>query len=146
MLHYRVVERKNPAKKEEPGLYYGCLVNPGIIDIEGLAKRISATCTVTRADTLAVLTALQEQVIYALQSGMRVHFGDIGSFRLTCQGEGVDAKENFKVSQITSLKVVFTPNKALKEAIAVNNKDISFYNIETSGTDGTDETGGGAGV
>lgn len=140
MLHYRVVKRKNPTDEFSEGMYYGCLVNPGKIDVDGLANRISATCTVTRADTLAVLSALQEQIVYALQSGMRVHLGDVGSFRLTCQGEGVANKEDFKVSQIKKLKVVFTPNKTLKEAIAVDNKDISFYRADEGVTEAATET------
>ena len=132
MLHYRVVEKKRPGDEFTEGKYYGCLVNPGKIDLNGLAKRISAACTVTRADTLAVLSALQDEIIYALQSGMRVHLGDVGCFRLTCRGKGVEKKEDFRVSQIEKLKVVFHPNKILQEALAVSNKEISFYNVETA--------------
>lgn len=134
MLHYRIVERKKPGDDFAVGKFYGCLVNPGIIDLDGLAKRISSTCTVTRADTLAVLSALEEQIIYALQNGMRVHLGDVGCFRLTCQGEGTEVKEDFKTSLIKKLKVVFFPSKALREAVAVDNKDIKFYNVETMAT------------
>ena len=54
MLHYRVVEKKRPGDEFTEGKYYGCLVNPGKIDLNGLAKRISAACTVTRADTLGL--------------------------------------------------------------------------------------------
>lgn len=134
MLHYRIVERKKPGDDFAPIKYYGCLVNPGIIDLDGLAKRISSTCTVTRADTLAVLSALEEQIIYALQNGMRVHLGDVGCFRLTCQGEGADQKENFKVSLIKKLKVVFYPSKTLREAVDMDNKDIKLYNVEAMAT------------
>lgn len=130
MLHYRIVFRKKPGDEFTPGKYYGCIVNPGKIDLNGLAKRIGSNCTVTRADTLAVLSALEEQIIYALQSGMRVHLGDVGCFRLTCQGEGVEQKEQFRVSQIKKLKVVFSPSKTLRESLEVANKEISFYNIE----------------
>lgn len=150
MLHYRIVEKTNPAAPDEPGKYYARLVNPGVIDVEGLAKRISSNCTVTRSDTLAVLSALQEQVIYALQNGMRVHLGDLGNLRLSCQSEGVENKEDFKTSMILKLKVQFTPNKTLKEAVARSNQEISFYQLDAAGMEtgaeaGTDE-GGGAGV
>lgn len=149
MLHYRIVERKKPGDDFAASKFYGCLVNPGIIDLDGLAKRISGNCTVTRADTLAVLSALEEQIIYALQSGMRVHLGDVGCFRLTCQGEGTELKEDYKTSLIKKLKVVFFPSKALREAVAVDNKDIKFYNVESmamAADAGAVEEGGGLGV
>ena len=130
MLHYRVVEKKRPGDEFTEGKYYGCLVNPGKIDLNGLAKRISATCTVTRADTLAVLSALQEQIIYALQEGKRVHLGDIGSFRIVANGTGSETPEGYDTSFLTRLRVCFTPNKKLKEAVALDNKDFSLERVD----------------
>lgn len=131
MLNYKVVSRQKPGSQTPDTIkYYACLVNPGVMDIEGLAKRISSTCTVTRADCLGVLAALQEQIIYALQSGMRVHLGDVGCFRLTCQSGGTSTPEEFDVKQIKKLKVNFYPSKELRNAIALSNGEVQFYNLE----------------
>ena len=89
-MNYKVIERKDPRNPEAPGKYYGFIVNLSKIGIEEIATRISGTCTVTRHDCLAVLSALQEQIIYALQEGKRVHLGDIGSFRTVANGLGSD--------------------------------------------------------
>lgn len=133
MINYKIVgKQKAGTGNPETVKYYACLVNPGIMDIEGLAKRISSTCTVTRADCLAVLAALQEQIVYALQSGMRVHLGDVGCFRLTCQSGGTETPEEFDVKQIKKLKVNFYPSKVLRNAIALSNEEVSFYNLEGS--------------
>ena len=64
-MNYKVIERKDPRNPEAPGKYYGFIVNLSKIGIEEIATRISGTCTVTRHDCLAVLSALQEQIIYA---------------------------------------------------------------------------------
>ena len=62
-MNYKVIERKAPRNPEAPGKYYGFIVNLSKIGIEEIATRISGTCTVTRHDCLAVLSALQEQII-----------------------------------------------------------------------------------
>lgn len=135
MISYKVVSRQKPGTSDPENLkYYATLVNPGKIDIEGLAKRISSTCTVTRADCLAVLSALEEQIVYALQSGMRVHLGDVGCFRLSCQSSGTATPEEFDIKQIKKLKVVFYPSKALRNAIALTNEEVQFYSMEGAAT------------
>ena len=101
MINYRVVSKRKPGSDNPTEVkYYACVVSPGQVTIESLAKRISNTCTVTRADCLAVLAALQEEILYALQNGMRVHLGDVGSFRLSCQSGGTETPEEFEVKHI----------------------------------------------
>ena len=116
-MNYKVIERKDPRTPEAPGKYYGFIVNLSKIGIEEIATRISGTCTVTRHDCLAVLSALQEQIIYALQEGKRVHLGDIGSFRTVANGLGSDTAEKYDPAYITKLRVCFTPNTKLKKAM-----------------------------
>lgn len=135
---YKVIKKKNPKNVEEPGKYYGCLVSPSLISIDEIATRISATCTVTRHDCLAVLSALQEQIIFALQEGKRVGLGDIGYFRTVINGSGSDTEEAYNTSYFKSMKVRFIPNKELKNALSLNNEAISFQRIKlvekTAGT------------
>lgn len=114
-MNYKVIERKDPRNPEAPGKYYGFIVNLSKIGIEEIATRISSSCTVTRHDCLAVLSALQEQIIYALQEGKRVHLGDIGSFRTVANGLGSDTAEKYDSAYITKLRVCFTPNAKLKK-------------------------------
>lgn len=71
---------------------------------------------------MAVLSALQEQIIYALQEGKRVHLGDIGSFRTVANGLGSDTAEKYDPAYITKLRVCFTPNTKLKKAMSLDNK------------------------
>jgi hypothetical protein len=74
---YKIVERINPTKRDEAPKYYGYIVSMSKLGIEEIATRISASCTVTRHDCLAVLSALQEQIIYSLQEGKSVALGDL---------------------------------------------------------------------
>lgn len=140
------VNKKKDPRDENLVKYYGYIFQGDPLDIDMLATRISGTCTVTRHDCLAVLSALQEQVIYALQSGIPVRLGDIGSFRIMAQGAGADTFKDYDVSLIKKLMVRFTPNTALKEALSLQNKNVTLrrVNIVTEDKDGeSDETGTG---
>lgn len=129
-MMYKVIERKDPRNPKAQGKYYGTIINMAKIDIEELATRISATCTVTRHDCLAVLSALQEQIIYALKEGKRVHLGDIGSFRTVANGMGSATPEEYDPALITKLLVRFTPNTALKSALDLNNRDFPLERVD----------------
>lgn len=142
MINYKIQGKQKPGTDEPQYLkYYACIVSPGVINMEGLAKRISTMCTVTRADCLAVLAALQQEIVYALQSGMKVHMGDVGSFRLSCQSEGAATAKEFEVKNIKKLKVIYNPSKVLRNAIQLDNEDINFYNLEKSVQTETEEDG-----
>ena len=115
-MNYKVIERKDPRNPEAPGKYYGFIVH--------LSK------IVTRHDCLAVLSALQEQIIYALQEGKRVHLGDIGSFRTVANGLGSDTAEKYDPAYITKLRVCFTPNTKLKKAMSLDNKAFTLERVD----------------
>ena len=104
-------------------------------------KTISASCTVTRHDCLAVLSALQEQIIYALQEGKRISLGDIGRFRVMAIGAGSDTAESYDTNLIKRLKVCFTPNTRLKDALTLDNKafPLTRLNLVEEEEDETEE-------
>ena len=127
---YKVVERKNPRDMEGPTKWYGYVVNLSHIDIDELATRIAAGSTVTRPDVLAVLAALQEEFIYALQEGKSIRLGDIGSFRVVANGSGSDTKEGYDTSFLTRLRVQFTPNTVLKDALSLSNRKFPLERVD----------------
>lgn len=129
MINIRVSYRKNPGKEATGGTYRGQTVSHGAADLDILAKRISASCTVTASDCYAVLTALQEQMINSLHAGERVKLGSIGTFRLSCNSAPAEKPEDFSCSDITRLRVIFCPGKHLREAVKLTNPAIKFNNL-----------------
>ena len=136
---YKVIERKDPRAPQGQGKYYGILVNMSEIGIDEIATRISSTCTVTRHDCLAVLSALQEQIIYALQEGKRVRLGDIGNFRAVANGVGANSAEEYDLSYMTHIRVRFTPNTRLKEALDLNNRAYSLERVNFATVEETED-------
>lgn len=127
---YKIVERINPTKREEAPKYYGYIVSMSKLSIEEIATRISATCTVTRHDCLAVLSALQEQIIFALQEGKSVALGDLGTFRIVANGLGSETAKEYNTTYMKKLLVRFTPNTKLKNALDLKNSAISLKHVE----------------
>ena len=142
-MNYKVIERKDPRNPEAPGKYFVVIVFLSIIGSEEIASRISSSCSVTRLVCLAVLSALQEQIIYALQEGKRVHLGDIGSFRTVANGLGSDTAEKYDSAYITKLRVCFTPNAKLKKAMSLDNKAFTLERVDFATEEDSDEEEGG---
>ena len=110
---YSVVPRKNPNDPESAPRYYAQAQAGGDVTIREMAERIQKSCTVTRADTMAVLIALEDTIVEGLQAGEIVRIGDIGSFQIGLSGKGVDVEKEYDVSMIKKAKINFRPGIAL---------------------------------
>ena len=56
-----------------------------------MADRIQKTCTVTRADVMAVLVALEDVIMEALEGGEIVSC-DLGTFQIGLSGRGAERR------------------------------------------------------
>ena len=94
-LTYSVVERKDPQNPEVAGKFYAQAQARGEAGIRELSQRIQQTCTVTRADVMAVLIALEDVVADSLANGEIVRLGELGSLQISLSSEGSLTKEDF---------------------------------------------------
>ena len=83
----------------------------GEMGIREIAERIHQMCTVTRADVMAVLTALEDIVSEGLQGGEIVRLGELGSLQLSLSGGGSDTEETYTDALIDKV------GTAMQEAI-----------------------------
>ena len=95
---YSVVPRKNLLKKDEPAKYYAQAQASGDVEVKEMAKRIEKACTVTRADVMAVLIALEDTIVEGLERGEIVRLGEIGSFQIGLRGKGAVSEEEYSAS------------------------------------------------
>ena len=80
------------------------------------------------ADVKAVLDALQYEVIDALESGNSVRLGDLGSFRLTLQSDGVANQEEAKklgARLIRQVNVQFSKSTSMRDALVLDRLSFS---------------------
>lgn len=81
-----------------PAKFHAKLIWTGNVTTTDLAKRISATCTVTYHDCVAVLSALREQIIYAPLDGKSVSLDKLGTLSVSLKGEGSQTEKDYKIS------------------------------------------------
>lgn len=127
MIKYKVIPRKNMLTDQV--LFYGQIVQEGVIGLNELADEIQTTSTVTRADILAVLADLENVIAKTLRNGKGVKLGDLGSFRPTIKGRGVEEKADYESSLIRKVNVVFIPSTKMKYNLSPKNPFVQFKNV-----------------
>lgn len=137
MINYNIIERKSP--KDGSVKYYAQASNSDYLTLTDIAENISRECTVTVHDVKAVLSALEEQIILALQNGSSVRLGDLGSFHVTLKSKGVSSKDEFSTSDIERVMVRFIKSVNMKDSFLVSNKNVKFK-VVGSDIDSSDDT------
>ena len=111
---YSVVARKNPKEPEFPAKYYAHAQARGEADIKTLSDRIQVMCTVTRADVMAVLVALETTITDCLANGEIVRLGDLGSLQMSLSSDGAVSKEEYTPNMIKKSRILFRPGDTLQ--------------------------------
>lgn len=99
-------------KKKLSGLWYPQLVLVGKpANTQEVAERIARQCTVSPADSHAVIRALTSVMADIMAEGRAVHLDGFGSFYYSCyaSGNGVDDEKKVSSAQIKGVRVQFTP-------------------------------------
>jgi predicted histone-like DNA-binding protein len=121
-MKYKVVERGNPSRPEEPKKKYANAVNAGRFTIKDFAKEIAGRSSLTRGDIENVLNNFIDELPTFLKLGLSVKLGEFGTLRLNLASEGVALDKPFTAGNIKGTKVIFTPGTELKNSLT----DIKF--------------------
>ena len=74
-------------------------------------------CTVTRADVMAVLIALEDVVSDSLSNGEIVRLGELGSLQVSLSGEGATTKDDYHDGLIQKAKILFRSGRTLSNML-----------------------------
>ena len=127
MIPYKVIPRKSP--KDRSVKYYG-VQHTRQMSEQDFVERIVQKNTVTRADVLAVIASIREELVYSIRNGNSVTLPEIGTFGFTIKTRGAETKAKFVADNIKSLLVRFKPSSKLKYDVQVGNPQVKFYNEE----------------
>lgn len=122
-MKYKLVERKNPGKKDDPAKTYATPVWDGMIEIEELSDIIAGRSSLTKGDVLNVLQNFLDEIPRYLLMGKAVNLNKLGIFRLSFGSSGSENAKEFNASQIRSPRVTFLASAQLKKKIA---NDVKF--------------------
>ncbi|SDW85698.1 DNA-binding protein, histone-like, putative [Lutibacter oricola] len=128
MLSIKAIPRKNPQDGTVASKFYAHAISQGIVDFERLAYLVSNQCTVRVPDCLAVLRALEFNMMDELEQGKVVQFGDLGNFQIGVRSEGQTLEEEVSANTVTSAHVNFRPAKRLRKML----KNLDYKLISTS--------------
>lgn len=117
MVNIKSIPRKNPQDETAPERYYAQAIAAGLVDLERLAYLVSNQCTVREADCLAVLNALQHNVMDELSQGNVVQLGTLGNFRVGVRSNGSDLPEEVTSSNVRSAHINYLPGKRVRKML-----------------------------
>ena len=117
MLKLKGIARKNPQDQTAAPKYYAYATTTGMVDFERLAYLVSNQCTVRVSDCLAVLRALEHNMMDELEQGRTVQFGDFGLLHIGVRAEGKDTLEEVNSTTVLGARMNFRPAKRLRKML-----------------------------
>ncbi|AVM56541.1 hypothetical protein C3V43_01200 [Bacteroides heparinolyticus] len=125
-VNYKLVQRKNPLKKDEPAKWYATPNSAKPLAQKALTRAATANTTTAPIELESAMELLAAFIPQQLKQGHTVNVPGMGTFRLTFKSEGVEDINKFNAGQmIKSPRIVFTPAKELKEGVL---QGLSFEN------------------
>ena len=88
------------------------------LDLNDISRRISDVCTVTRADIMAVLTALEDVIAASLLQGHTLRLDALGCFHLRMRATPAESPDDVDASNIRNISVAYVPSRYLKQRLA----------------------------
>ncbi len=117
MVKIKTIPRKNPQDATAPERFYAHAIADGFVDLERLAFLVANQCTVREADCLAVLNALQHNVMDELSQGRIVQLGGLGNFQVGVRSHASDLAEDVNVANVRSSHINYRPGKRVKKML-----------------------------
>ena len=115
-INYSLVQRRNPAKKDAPKLYYASAQKTGDLSFDEIKSKIAHSTTATAGDVSLVLESLLKVMSDALKEGKAVILDKFGNFRLSFSSKGAKTMKEFTSEMIRGVRVLFHPCKELRPA------------------------------
>jgi predicted histone-like DNA-binding protein len=112
-----IQRRVVPGDAQSPQKFYASALTAGSTDFKKMSKRIANQCTVRPADCMAVLTALEENIITDLEDGVIVHMGDLGTLRVSISSGGRDTSDEVTSQDVKKARLLFRPGKGLSHML-----------------------------
>lgn len=112
-IYYSVVQKVNPQNPSGQRMFYAQVQARGAVTIADIAKRIQESSTVTRADIMGTLVALEKTICDGLANGEIVRLGQLGSLQMIVRSNGAPSEKEFNTSYIKNSYVLFRPGENL---------------------------------
>lgn len=127
-MKFKLVAKKNPMEEEAPPKFYPIPINSGVVDMDDFTADLAGRSSLTRGDIENVLSQFLDRLPYYLRDGKTVALVKFGKVRLTLVSNGADSEDEFHVSMIKGVRIIFTPDVRLKKEVS----DIHYERVNNS--------------
>lgn len=124
MIKYAIVKRRNPLTAAVK--YYAACTDSKLVPTSQLVARMVESCTVTRADAAAVVSAYVSAILRHLKNGRSCKIEGLGIFSVNLSSKGSESRETFTSDLIRGVKVNFRADKAFSYRFNRANPGVSF--------------------
>jgi predicted histone-like DNA-binding protein len=114
-VQFKMVPKQNNLSTPPVVKYYPCAVSQGEVNLDDLAKIISESSSMSKADCYGVIIALSNAIGKSLAEGNIVKIDNLGTFALKLQGSAADSPEPLGKNSIKGAKINYKPSKELKK-------------------------------
>ncbi len=118
MAKYKLIQKKNPQKKDEPAKWYATPSSEAPLSGKAMTKAATANTTVAPIEMEASLELLAKYIPQQLQQGHTVKLPGLGTFRLLFKSDGVGSVDDFRPgTMIKEARIGFIPDKEFRENV-----------------------------
>ena len=127
MAKFKLTQKKNPMKKDEPAKWYAIPSVVNRLTTRTVCKVVTRNTTTAPTEAESTFNLVCDGIVHELQQGNSVQLGELGWLRLSFGSEGVEDLTKFDAaSMIKNLKVIFSPSKTLLSSIE---QGLEFENV-----------------
>lgn len=134
-IYYSVVAKVNPKDPQGARLYYAQVQSRGAVTLSTIARRIQQTCTVTRADIMGALAALEQSICEGLANGEIIRLGELGSLQMIIRSKGSETEKEYNTDLISRVYPLFRPGQGLQDMLAT----LTYAQVEPKSSQTADE-------
>lgn len=127
MIKFKALSRKNPITKSTK--FYPASTTPTVMNLDAVNAEIEKITSLSSGDVKNCLDTLQFVLIRALLEGKTVHLGDVGCFRTSINGKGVDKAEDVTADHILRVAIIFTASSKIKRKFSLKSGEVKFEKI-----------------
>lgn len=118
MAKYKLIQKKNPQKKDEPAKWYATPSSEAPLSGKAMTKVATANTTLAPIEMEAALELLAKYIPQQLRQGHTVKLPGLGTFRLLFKSDGADKVDDFRPgTMIKEARVGFIPDKEFRESV-----------------------------
>lgn len=122
MIQYKTVLKKFPSKTKK-GEFEECYMaapsRMNIVDERELGDRLQSATSLHKADVVAVITALFEEIETALYNGNTVRLGEIGSFYISISSEKCETPQDVTPSKVKAKRICFRASNKMRKKLVL---------------------------